>query len=87
VDPEKRRTTVAETGRRVGRMHAESGHLDRIRELADPEVTRAQAYKNLEKMNKGRWRCLVTGHISSYAGLSKYQNRRNIDKSLREQVG
>jgi hypothetical protein len=87
VDPENRRRAVAETGRIVGRRHAESGHLDRIRDLRDPEIVKANAYRNLERMNKGRWRCLVTGHVSSYAGLSKYQNRRNIDKSLREQVG
>jgi hypothetical protein len=87
VDPEKRRLAVAETGRIVGRRNAESGHMDRIRALVDPQVARDNAYKNLEKMNKGRWRCLVTGHESSYAGLSKYQNRRGIDKSLREQVG
>ena len=72
---------------RCGMRNVESGHLDRIRLLVDPENLRAKAYRNLEKMNKGRWRCLVTGHESSYAGLSKYQNRRGIDKSLREQIG
>jgi hypothetical protein len=72
---------------RCGMRNVASGHLDRIRELIDPEVLKANAYKNLEKMNKSQWRCLVTGHISTYAGLSKYQNRRGIDKSLREQIG
>lgn len=87
VDPEKRRKVVAETGRRVGRMNVESGHLDRIRELIDPGKRLRNAMSNLEKLNKGRWRCLVTGFVSSYAGLSTYQNNRGIDKSMREQVG
>jgi hypothetical protein len=72
---------------RCGMRNVASGHLDRIRELINPENLKKQAYANLEKMNKGRWRCLVTGHISTYAGLSNYQNRRGIDKSLREPVG
>jgi hypothetical protein len=87
IDPEKRKRVVAETGRVVGRRNAESGHLDRIRELIDPEKRLRNAYSNLEKMNKGKWKCLVTGHISSYAGLSTYQNNRGIDKKLRVQVG
>jgi hypothetical protein len=72
---------------RCGMRNVETGHLDRIRLLIDLENLRAKAYQNLEKMNKGRWRCLVTGHESSYAGLSKYQNRRGIDKTLRKQIG
>lgn len=72
---------------RCGMKNVESGHLDRIRLLIDPQSLRDTAYKNLEKMNNGRWRCLVTGHESTYAGLSNYQNRRGIDKTLREQVG
>jgi hypothetical protein len=87
IDPEKRRKTASETGKRVGRQHAESGHLDRIRELIDPVKRRENAYANLEKLNKGRWRCLETGHESTYGGLSQYQKNRGIDTSKREQVG
>lgn len=87
IDPEKRRKTVSETGKIVGRRHAESGHLDKIRELINPEVLSRNARNNLKKMNEGRWRCLKTGFESTYAGLSLYQNNRNIDKSLREKIG
>jgi hypothetical protein len=87
IDPEKRRKTASETGKRVGRQHAESGHLDRIRELIDPVKRRENAYANLEKLNKGRWRCLETGHESTYGGLSQYQKNRGIDTSKRKQVG
>ena len=87
VDPEKRRKVVGETGKRIGKINAESGHMDRIRMLRDPEKQRQNALNNLEKMNTGRWKCLVTGYESSYVGLSRYQNRRNIDKTLRKQIG
>lgn len=33
-----------------------------------------------------RWRCLVTGHISTPCGLSSWQKARGIDKKLRERV-
>lgn len=35
---------------------------------------------------KKRFKCLVTGFISSFSGLSKYQNSRRIDTSLRIQI-
>jgi hypothetical protein len=87
IDPEKRREAVRKTGKIVGRRNAESGHLDRIRELIDPVKRSENAYANLEKLNKGRWRCLETGHESTYGGLSQYQKNRGIDTSKREQVG
>jgi hypothetical protein len=87
VDPEKRRKVAGETGKRIGKINAESGHMDRIRMLRDPEKQRQNALNNLEKMNTGRWKCLVTGHVSSYVGLSRFQNNRGIDRKLRIQVG
>ena len=36
--------------------------------------------------NAQRWRCLVTGFISSSGPLSHYQKKRGIDTSLRERV-
>jgi len=38
-------------------------------------------------MNKQRFKCLVTGFETSSAALSRYQNARNIDTSLRVKVG
>ena len=40
-----------------------------------------------KKAASQRWRCLDTGHVSSAAGLARYQNARNIDTSLRERIG
>jgi len=37
--------------------------------------------------NSQKWRCKVTGYVSTGAGLSQYQKKRNIDTSFRERVG
>ena len=38
------------------------------------------------KHNLQMWKCLVTGYISTAAGLSIYQKNRNIDISLRSKI-
>lgn len=42
--------------------------------------------KGSESVNKQRWECLVTGYISTPAGLSRYQRARNIDVSKRKRI-
>ena len=37
-------------------------------------------------LNSQRWKCTVTGHISTPGGLSRYQKSRGIDTSLRIRV-
>ena len=37
-----------------------------------------------KKLNSQKWKCKVTGYISTPAGLSHYQKVRDIDTSLRE---
>jgi hypothetical protein len=37
--------------------------------------------------NSQKWRCLVTGHVTTSGALANYQKKRNIDTSLRERVG
>jgi group I intron endonuclease len=39
--------------------------------------------KGAKKQHKQKWKCLITGHISSPCGLSSYQKARGIDKSMR----
>ena len=39
-----------------------------------------------KKQHKQKWKCLVTGHISSPCGLSSYQKARGIDKSMRVRI-
>ena len=43
--------------------------------------------KGLETINSRKWKCLVTGHISTAGPLSLYQRARGIDTSLRIRVG
>jgi hypothetical protein len=38
------------------------------------------------KVNSQKWKCLITGHISNARGLSRFQNKKGIDKSFRELV-
>jgi hypothetical protein len=39
-----------------------------------------------KKLNSQKWRCLVTGFVSSLSGLGRYQRARGIDTTLRERV-
>ena len=50
-----------------------------------PEITE-QRHNKLREMNKTKWRCLVTGFVTSPGPLSRYQKARGIDTSLREKV-
>ena len=61
-------------GRNGGRTNVESGHLQSI------------SSKGGKITNSQKWRCLVTGYISSPGPLSCYQRARGIDTSLRERV-
>ena len=42
--------------------------------------------KGAKKQHKQKWKCLVTGFISTPCGLSSYQKARGIDKSMRVRV-
>ena len=46
-------------------------------------LTKEQRSENSKRQNNTRWKCLVTGHISTYNALSRFQNNRDIDKSMR----
>jgi len=43
--------------------------------------------KGQEKTNLQRWKCLITGHISTSGPLTNFQRKRGIDTSLRERLG
>jgi hypothetical protein len=47
------------------------------------ENCRKNGSKAALRLNSGRWMCTVTGHISTPAGLSRYQRNRDIDVSNR----
>jgi len=49
-------------------------------------LTKEQRSENTKKQMKQKWKCLVTGHISTYNSLSRFQNNRGIDKTMREMV-
>lgn len=49
-------------------------------------LTKAQRSENTKQQMKQKWKCLVTGHISTYNSLSRFQNNRGIDKTMREMV-
>ena len=66
-------------GKIGGRIAVESG---RIKTMATPE-SRSKGGKTT---NSQKWKCLVTGHVSSPGSLSNYQKARGIDTSLRERV-
>ena len=49
-------------------------------------LSKEERSKNTTKQNEQRWKCLVTGHISTYNALSRFQNNRGIDKTMRDLV-
>jgi len=51
-----------------------------------PEVRSANGTKGSSVVNKQRWECLVTGHISNSGGLTSWQKARGIDTSLRRRL-
>ena len=53
---------------------------DAIRKVTTPE----SCAKGGVAVNKIKFKCLVTGHISTAAGLANYQRSRGIDTSLKE---
>jgi hypothetical protein len=49
-------------------------------------LTYEQKQKLGEKTSSQRWKCLVTGHISTPGGLTPYQKARGIDTSKRVRI-
>ena len=50
------------------------------------EAASAAGKKGQEKTNSQKWKCLVTGHISTSGPLTSFQRKRDIDTSLRERL-
>jgi hypothetical protein len=49
-------------------------------------LSKEELRENGRKTTSQKWKCLVTGHISTPGGLASFQKARNIDTSLRERV-
>jgi len=49
-------------------------------------LTKEQQRELGRRTTSQRWRCLITGHISTPGGLARFQKARGIDTSLRERV-
>jgi hypothetical protein len=50
------------------------------------EERKQRFYENCGNVNKIKWMCLETGHISTPGPLTNYQRARNIDTSKRKRV-
>jgi hypothetical protein len=66
-------------GKICGRMNAESGHCAKIARLGGLAAGSDAA----ARLNTQRWKCTVTGHISTPGPLTNYQRARGIDPSNR----
>ena len=62
------------------------GNKNKENKLGICGISKEQRSENTKKQNSTRWKCLVTGHISTYNALSRFQNNRRIDKSMRVMV-
>ena len=72
TDEAKNKISKANGGRKWNKEQIEN--ITRIRKGKSP------------KINQEKWKCLVTGHISTSGPLTGYQKARGIDISLREKV-
>ena len=73
----------------LNKVGAHGLSLERRQELARQNFARQtleQRKANAAKQHAQRWRCLVTGYITTPGPLSRYQKKRGIDTSLREQL-
>jgi hypothetical protein len=86
-NPDYDRTPAA---RRAGRISGTKQAKEKIGMFSISPEDRSQISKRGAKTTTSqRWKCLVTGHISSPGGLSNYQKGLGIDykdKSLRVRV-
>lgn len=72
TDEAKNKISKANSGRKWNKEQIEN--ISKIRKGKSP------------KINQEKWKCLVTGHISTAGPLTGYQKARGIDTSLREKV-
>ena len=49
-------------------------------------LSKEQQRESGRRTTSQRWRCLITGHISTPGGLARWQKARGIDFSLRERL-
>jgi hypothetical protein len=69
-------------GQICGRMNAENGHCARIAHLGGIAAGPTAA----KRINSTRWKCTVTGKISTPGPLTMYQKSQGIDPSNRIQI-
>lgn len=83
-------------GKTQGNRNVESGHLASIRTFESRSKGGKVGGKiggrknvesgHLDRIRAYRYKCLVTGYITTAGPLSRYQKARGIDTSLREKV-
>lgn len=49
-------------------------------------LSKEDRMRNAKKQNEQKWKCTISGYISTSAGLSHYQRKRNIDTLNRVKV-
>lgn len=82
---------IQNLGKIQGKINAESGHLSSIGKIGGKIGGKKQGKINAESghlkdIANIRYRCLITGFVSTVSGLNKYQKNRGIDISLREKI-
>ncbi len=87
---ESKTALFAQTPEELQENARAGGHACKERKLGIFSIPPEEHSKNSRKAGKTtsalRFKCLVTGHISTPGGLSRYQAARGIDTSLRTQV-
>lgn len=67
------------------RMTGRKATEETRKKMSETHKGRAISESQLKKLRQ-KFKCLVTGHISTAAGLTQWQNKRGIDLSLRTKI-
>lgn len=82
---------MSEDGKKSGKVGGKvSGKLQYQNKIGIHRLSKEEIRQNASKggkiLSSQRWKCLVTGHISTPGALSNYQKARGIDISQRVRV-
>lgn len=78
---------IIKLGKKMGQEHYENGTgIFSLTEEQKFERNKKGGQKSGKIVSSQRWICLETGHISTPAGLARFQNARGIDVSKRKRV-
>lgn len=87
IDKETHSNNCKKGGKTMGNLHKKNkSGIFKLTKCQLSECGKKGGKLGAKSTNSQKWKCLVTGYISTSGPLTKYQNKRGIDKSKRIKV-